>query len=820
MKKYIKRFAVLVLGTALCMQGLSGCGQSEGSGTETEQTVDTAEEFGQEQPQYMTDDNAGTPGAERVPVLEGREPYDLLSQAWCEGEKAAPAPSWWNLTAYRENLLADLPDMANKAKYRAVDGKDYYILAIYDDYSESKDEPQERYYLNHIDGDTLETECHQLYLEELETEHPYGVVSLDVTEGRPVVFVREWDLDSNRIEGYRGIWFDQEGHVESSQDLMPALQQARLLEEDGYLSRDSAKWDSRGYYCVRGSDQSGQYAVIDEQGELAAVLDPAQGLQEPTVYLYHDSRGRCIWEAVSYRDVCNVFWSMDQELQQRKLHESSYQSISGRIVNDYGDLYYVNSNNALVRWDASTGKCENLYLGGGATFREYCEFLQNSSGDIVLFYDDGSRDYLFRIANEDVENVRLTLACYNSFTDYYTNMFVSEFNRLHPGVQIDVQMPDSMDERDNSWSRIQADLVAGHGPDLLMAPRAQLQTLQEKGILTELSQILDRETREQIFPGVLEDGTINGGLYSFSHTATTASLIVSRELWPEDTWTWEEAVGVLEELERAGQPVQSIINDRDTTAISGRYLLLHFFLADLEHCSLLDLEEGKAYFDTEEFCHLLEVCKRYAQSQSAIGASINLNEEMAAARERLKEGEILCYRSLANGEFRWFSEDMADLGEDYHLVGYPTESDSGSFISCYTGIAVNSATEHPELAAEFLNYIASRSCQEKADYPVRRDVFVGRIAERTDYQGSSGRTKVFLRTSQGALEIEGKPDGTSYLPEYLEFMDSCRADSKITEPIEEIISEEVDAFFAGDKDAQSVAGVIQSRVQTYLNENW
>lgn len=815
MKKNFSRITALILAMALsiCMAG--GCGQSDSNGVETEQTVDTAEEFGQEQLQYMTDDNAGNPGAERIPVLEGREPYDLLSQAWCEGEEAVRASSWWNLTAYRENLLADPPDMTNTAKYRAVEGKDYYILAKYDDHSEGK----ERYYLNHIDGDTLETECHRLYLERLEKERLYEVVSLDVTEGRPVVFVRERDWDSNRIVGYRGVWFDQEGHVESSQDLMPALQQARLFEEDGYLERDSAKWDSRGYYCVRGTDQSGRYAIIDEQGELAAVLDPAQGLQELNVHLYHDSRGRCIWEAVSYRDACNIFWSMDQELQQRKLYESSYQNISGRVVNDYGDLYYVDGNNVLVRWDVSTGKREYLYLGGGEAFREYCEFLQNSSGDIVLFYDDGSRDYLFRIANEDVENVRLTLACYRSSADGYTNMFVSEFNRLHPGVQIDVQVPGSWDEMDSNWSRIQADLVAGHGPDLLMAPRAQLQTLQEKGILTELSQILDEETRKQIFPGVLENGTINGGLYSFSHTTTAASLYVSRKLWPEDTWTWEEAVGVLEELERAGHPVQSVINDQWNT-ISGGYLLLYFFLADLEHCSLLDLEEGKAYFDTEEFCHLLEVCKRYAQSQSAIGGSFDLNAEIAAARKRLKEGEILCYHSPGDGEFMWFSEDMADLGEDYHLVGYPTESDSGSFISCYNGIAVNSATEYPELAAEFINYIASRSCQEKSDKTVRRDVFADRIKERTDYQGASGNPQVLLRTSQGSTAIEGKPDGTSYLPEYLEFMDSCRTDSKITEPVEKIISEEMGAFFAGDKDAQSVVSIIQSRVQMYLNENW
>lgn len=820
MKKDFLRGIALALGMGLCMQMLAGCGQTGDGQSGTAETSRVAAGIAEEEPLYMTEDNAGDPAAARVSVLEGRENYDLLTQPWQEPQKAVSAPSWWNVTAYREELIQNPPDMTSSAKYRAIEGKDYYILAVYQNYLEEEEKTENLYYLNHIDGDTLETESYRLHLEELELVNPYGVISMDVAGGRPVVFVQEQDAQSQQFIGYYGVWFGQDGHVEDSQDLMPALREARLIQEDGYLWRDTAKWDSRGYYCVRGTDRSGQYGVIDVQGKLAMVMDPLQGLEEANVSLYHDSQGRCIWEAVSYKDVANVFWCINEE-RQVKLYEGAYQNVSGRVMNAYGDLYYTNSNNALVRWDASTGNCENLYLGGGASFREYRDFLQNSSGAIVLFYDDGSKDYLFQIANEDVEQVEMTLACYNVFADYYTNMFVEEFNRTHPGVKISLQTADSWEERDRSWTRIQADLVAGHGPDLLMAPPAQLRTLQEKGLLTELSQVLDRDTQKQLFPGVLESGMIDGGLYSISHTTTATTLFVSRELWPEDTWTWEDVVALLEELEQAGKPVQSIVNDPMNNVLTGSYLLCYFFLSDLEHCSLLDMEEGKAYFDTEEFCHLLEVCRRYAQKENSMGNSINLNTELAAGRKRLKEGEVLCYRSLeSSGDFRWFSEDMADLGEGYHLVGYPTEGDTGNSLACYSGIAMCADTEHAELAAEFLNYIVSRGCQEKTGYPVRRDTFTERISEQVDYKRPDAKPVVFLRTPQGATEIDAKPDGTSYLPEYLAFMDSCRVSMGVTEPILDIISEEAEAYFAGDKDARTVANIIQSRVQLYLNENW
>lgn len=819
MKKYIKRFAGLVLGTALCMQGLSGCGPVGESPSEPQPISSAAANSPEEVPLYMTEDNAGDPTAARVSVLEGREPYDLLTQPWKDHQKAVSAASWWNLTAYREELLQNPQDMSCTAKYRTVEGKDYYVLARYDNYVEEQEKWEHPYFLNHIDGDTLETECHQLYLEELELAGSYSVTSVDVAEGRAVAFIREQDEQTQQITGYYGVWFDQNGHVEDSQDLLPALREARLIQEGGYLWENTAKWDSRGYYCIRGTDDSGQYGIIDASGKLVMVLDPAQGLKEPNIRLYHDSRGRCIWEATSYEDISNVFWCIREE-QQVKLYEGAYQYVDGRVMNDYGDLYYVNSENALVRWDASTGKCENLYLGGGTSFRDYRAFLQNSSGAIVLFYDDGSKEYLFQIANEDVEQVELTLACYHAFPDYMTNTFVGEFNRLHPGVKINLQSPDSWEERDSNWTRIQADLAAGNGPDLLMAPPAQLRILQEKGLLTELSQILDQSTQEQLFTGVLKNGMMDGGLYSVSHTATASTLFISNKLWPEDTWTWEDVVALLEEQEQVGQPVQSILNDPWGNDLTGNYLLCSFFLADMEHCSLLDLEAGKAYFDTEEFCHLLEVCKRYAQT-SSLGNYLNMNVEAGAARKRLKEGEILCYKPLmSSGDFRWFSEDMAGLGEEYHLVGYPTECGNGNFLRCYDGIAICADTEHGDLAAEFINYIVSRGCQERTDNPVRRDTFTERISEHSDYRRTDGKSIVFLRVPEGAMEIDGKPDGTSYLPEYLALRDRCWISTGVTDPIEEIILEEADAFFAGDKDARTVANIIQSRVQLYLNENW
>ena len=56
------------------------------------------------------------------------------------------------------------------------------------------------------------------------------------------------------------------------------------------------------------------------------------------------------------------------------------------------------------------------------------------------------------------------------------------------------------------------------------------------------------------------------------------------------------------------------------------------------------------------------------------------------------------------------------------------------------------------------------------------------------------------------------------MPEYLDLMDNCTSWPG-RNPIRAIIEEEAEAFFSGNKDARTVAGIIQSRVQVYLDEH-
>ena len=67
-------------------------------------------------------------------------------------------------------------------------------------------------------------------------------------------------------------------------------------------------------------------------------------------------------------------------------------------------------------------------------------------------------------------------------------------------------------------------------------------------------------------------------------------------------------------------------------------------------------------------------------------------------------------------------------------------------------------------------------------------------------------------------EVAVKPDGTTWDQEYLELLNAARPYRSMDTAIEDIIMEEVGAYFSGDRDVKSVAALIQNRVQLYLDE--
>ena len=139
-----------------------------------------------------------------------------------------------------------------------------------------------------------------------------------------------------------------------------------------------------------------------------------------------------------------------------------------------------------------------------------------------------------------------------------------------------------------------------------------------------------------------------------------------------------------------------------------------------------------------------------------------------------------------------------------------------SWISRY--LVVNAQSAYKEEIGKFFSLLLNYDNQFQVDEgSVRTDV----IRDSVYYHPWRERY-VLLRSSDAEnrviTDLTLKPDGSTYLEEYLDFVESCRPVPYIPMQIRLIVQEEAHSFFEGSKGAVETAEAIQSRVQLYLEE--
>ena len=87
----------------------------------------------------------------------------------------------------------------------------------------------------------------------------------------------------------------------------------------------------------------------------------------------------------------------------------------------------------------------------------------------------------------------------------------------------------------------------------------------------------------------------------------------------------------------------------------------------------------------------------------------------------------------------------------------------------------------------------------------------------TDENGNRVEDHVVMNIGGENIELPRISD--TEVDQLYAYLKTLNTEAYYDSSIENIIVEEAAAFFAGQKSAKDVAGVIQSRVQIYINEN-
>lgn len=434
------------------------------------------------------------------------------------------------------------------------------------------------------------------------------------------------------------------------------------------------------------------------------------------------------------------------------------------------DTMYYTTLESLSRWnrvDSTRTRLLDLHGNGFSASPVSNNLLTNSKGKVMVCELEGEIPCVFcfvmgweKIQTE--EEMRIAFLA-GIGTDSLGRP-VQIFAQTHPEYGFVQEQGGDKTDRQILRDRVLVELSAGRGPELMWVSREDMYALCEKGLLIDVSGLIPEDVWEQLLPCVVRSGTVDGSLTGIKLHSSYQTVFISDALWEEDSWTVLDALNILQSREEWGSTFSYSIWDMPA-AYTPYELFSEVLIIDLEHSEFLDIEQGYCSFDSQGFVELLEVCNKYGQKNQP-------EQDMNEWHRQIKEGDSIACVSILSDGLVDFSSAMSMYGDSAHMAGFPTRYGSRNYVSASNSyLVVNANAKHLEEIKELIAYLLSYENQFEHSYDsVRRDVIEDSVVYSEFWE--TLRLKLSV-TGETNMELTLKPDGTSWLEEYLTFIDTC-----------------------------------------------
>ncbi len=566
--------------------------------------------------------------------------------------------------------------------------------------------------------------------------------------------------------------------------------------------------DSEGYYFLLETDMDGNALNIIEPFPDSETY-PWFQQHNSTTHIFGTGSDLFFIKEWNEAQETTKLYSYVPQTGERTLIDSLPEYLNKPYTIDNENIYYINNCN-LKKYNIHDKTTELLCnitdLGLPTTDANSCNILINEAGDLALVAPNSEEGGIYYLAMGQPTNTEKSLVSFSNISIYdpvYTRRQAAAFSARSLTCSVQYE---SMNEQylDAYRDRMIMQLVSGKGPDLLWVSREDMEMLAEKDVLMDLSELLSDDIKAQLFPGILQAGTIDDKLVGITPEVAFTTMVTSNQVWSEESWTVSDVLQAANTKEDWQVPFFFNFLTADC------YTLFYGVLAkDWTNSPFLDMEQGISYFNTAEFTDTLKLCKKY-------GRTGMISYDTDTVVRMLRDGNTVAQMRYLYEGIHSFSTLMKQNGEDCHIVGFPTEGTSGNYLFSDGYLVVNAASTHKEEIAAFITHLLDYKNQFTVNYTsVRRDVIADCI-QSDEFTGQIYQKKA--ANGQSLIPIEAKSDSTSYLKEFIAFYESCQPQPRQPSDITTILGEEFSYYFGGGKSAEEVAEIIHQRVQLYFDE--
>lgn len=424
-----------------------------------------------------------------------------------------------------------------------------------------------------------------------------------------------------------------------------------------------------------------------------------------------------------------------------------------------------------------------------------------------------------RVPPEDIpDKTVLVLGGNNIYGDIRSR--VIEYNKssdTHRIVLKDYSQYIEADDYTAGITQMNNDIISGNMPDILIVDgyNMNLENYISKGLLADIGELIEKDeelSQKEYMENVFEACSVDGKLYEIIPSFSVRTYIGKKSLvGSPENWTMEDARRCLDAMPEGA-------------SIFGDMTRPEFFQIVMSMCGsdFIDVSTGKCNFDSQEFISLMEFAKELPQE---LGDDYYDDDWYVTYESQYRENRTL----LANCSI-YSLENMiytinGTFGEDISFVGFPNEGGQGAVINAYETYALAAKGSDVDEAWNFMRYYLTDEYQETLQWelPINKKYFdelAEKATKKPTYEDEGGNLVEEDYTwwfNDETLILD--PLTTEQAEEIKEYIASVDKRSYQNTDISNIIDEEMEAFYQGQKSAKDVAAVIQSRAQVFVNEN-
>ena len=605
----------------------------------------------------------------------------------------------------------------------------------------------------------------------------------------------------------------------------------RKYSLDGTLLKEiNVDSNNEQYFYVRDLyvDKDGNSYVVSEQSvtgydkDLNKKFNYKPDLQEGYISNSSlDDKGELIFSIGSWEGDNYTSKTYKLNNQGNATEETSLNSLISEktLIDGNGFDFYYATNSSIMGinvGDKEATEVVNFYdsdinpndFYGSVYFASAEQFLmtvENENGNGLVVYE--------KVPAEDVvEKEIITLG--TVYGSYYISSQIINYNKNNDKYRIKLVDYSELNTSDD-WSagrkRFYSDLSGGNAPDIIVPEAYDVTNLIDKGVFTDLTPLMansDGVKKEDLVHNAQTIFAKDDKLYCVFPTFSIEAMQVKKEFYKEgmnldDVIEWEETTGK-----------KALSSDMTRTSVMSMFM-------SMSMNEFLDPKTGKCSFDSPEFSKLLEYANTYPKE---ISQDYWENYDYSSYIYEYRNNDSLLNFVYVDdfSNYNWNAKYR--FGEIPELIGVPLSGKDTAVLNIDTVMGISNKSKHKEAAWDFIKTCFEHEYYETIGWGIPSvekefDLMAEKATEPSYYLDENGN-KVYEEQKYWLIDHEEtiEPLTKEEVAKLKNFVVNVEGLYTWDEELNNIIDEETQGYFEGQKSADEVASIIQSRLQIYINE--